>query len=39
MLPAVILAPAIEAIAAALTTLAVQKLLNSGDPSSPHHRS
>jgi hypothetical protein len=39
MLPAIILVPAIDAIATALTTLAVQKLLNSGDQSSPHHRS
>lgn len=38
MLPAIILVPAIEAIATALTTIAVQKLLNLDDPSSPHHR-
>ncbi len=38
MLPAVIFVPVIEAVATALTTIAVQKLLNSDGPSRPHHR-
>ena len=37
MLPAIVLVPAVEAIATALTTLAIQKLLNVGDQSHQRH--
>jgi hypothetical protein len=37
MLPAFVLVPALEAIASALTTLAIQKLLDMDEPSSQRH--
>jgi len=36
MLPAIVLTPVVEAIATALTTFAVQKLLKADEPTSRH---